>query len=71
MTVNNISLHVKGMSCNHCVKSIEAALGKIQGIESVQVNLKKESVSVSFRESNITIEKIKETIEDAGYDVVS
>ncbi len=64
------TLNVKGMSCNHCVNSIEGALGKVKGVSSAKVDLQANQVTVNFDESAVSIEKVKETIEDQGYDVV-
>ncbi len=68
--MTTISLNVKGMSCNHCVNSIEGALGNINGVGSVQVDLAGNQVTVSYDEASVSVEKLKETIEDQGYDVV-
>jgi len=61
------TLQVEGMSCQHCVNSVESALKGI-GAEG-KVDLKNGSVEISYDESSTTIEKIKATIEDQGYDV--
>ncbi|MGO4549365.1 copper ion binding protein [Paenibacillus sp. 2TAB23] len=66
--MKNITLQVEGMSCQHCVNSIEGALKDI-GAKG-KVDLKNNSVDVSFDENRIKIELIKETIVDQGYDVV-
>lgn len=66
--MKNITLQVEGMSCQHCVNSIEGALKEI-GAKG-KVDLKKNIVEVSFDENQIAIERIKETIEDQGYDMV-
>ncbi|MEC0175040.1 copper ion binding protein [Paenibacillus favisporus] len=66
--MKTITLNVNGMSCQHCVNSIEGALKQI-GAEG-KVNLSNASVEVQFDETKITESKIKETIEDQGYDVV-
>ncbi|MFS0855598.1 MULTISPECIES: copper chaperone CopZ [Paenibacillus] len=66
--MKNITLQVEGMSCQHCVNSIEGALKEI-GAKG-KVDLKKNTVDVSFDENQITIDRIKETVEDQGYDVV-
>jgi len=66
--MNNITLQVEGMSCQHCVNSIEGALKEIGAVG--KVDLKNNSVDVTFDENQISIERIKETIEDQGYDVV-
>ncbi|KMY52533.1 copper resistance protein CopZ [Bacillus sp. FJAT-27231] len=64
------TLKVQGMSCNHCVNSIEGSVGQLAGISSVNVNLSKGEVTVEFDNQQTTLDKIKETIEDQGYDVV-
>ncbi|MCG7343785.1 copper chaperone CopZ [Sporosarcina sp. ACRSL] len=61
-------LKVEGMSCGHCVKSIESSVGELKGVSSVKVDLSSNEVTVEF-ENEATLEQIKETIEDQGYDV--
>lgn len=34
------SIKIKGMSCQHCVMAVTKALGALDGIENVQVDLK-------------------------------
>ncbi|MBJ6363940.1 copper ion binding protein [Paenibacillus sp. GCM10012307] len=66
--MENITLQVEGMSCQHCVNSIEGALKEI-GV-SGKVNLQHHTVDVSFDKNKANLEKIKEIIEEQGYDVV-
>ncbi|WP_433616243.1 copper ion binding protein [Paenibacillus cellulositrophicus] len=66
--MKTITLNVNGMSCQHCVNSIEGALEQIGA--GGKVNLSNASVEVQFDETKLTESKIKETIEDQGYDVV-
>lgn len=61
-------LKVEGMSCGHCVKSIETSVGELNGVSAVKVDLATKEVTVEF-DNETTIEQIKETIEDQGYDV--
>jgi copper chaperone len=60
---------VEGMSCNHCVNSIKKAVGELPGVENVDVELKTKKVTVGYTAGLVTIETIKETIEDQGYEV--
>lgn len=60
-------LKVQGMSCGHCVKAIENGVGELEGIHSVNVSLEKGLVDVSFDNSKVTLENIKEAIEEEGY----
>ncbi|MBJ6362588.1 cation transporter [Paenibacillus sp. GCM10012307] len=65
--MTNLALNVAGMSCGHCVNSIESALKEV-GVEG-KVNLADGIVAVAFDENKVTIATIKETIENQGYDV--
>ncbi|MGG3799610.1 copper chaperone CopZ [Metabacillus fastidiosus] len=67
--MKNITLNVQGMSCGHCVKAIEGSVGQLEGVNEVNVKLDEALVEVSFNESQVSIDKIKDTIEDQGYDV--
>ncbi|WP_404427418.1 copper chaperone CopZ [Ureibacillus chungkukjangi] len=67
--MENVTLIVKGMSCGHCVKSVEGSVGELQGVDQVIVNLEDGQVTVSFDNGLVTLEKIKETIDDQGYEV--
>ncbi|RKN79001.1 copper chaperone CopZ [Paenibacillus ginsengarvi] len=62
------TLQVEGMSCQHCVNSIEGALKQIGA--AGQVSLAQNTVQVTYDESKISLEQIKEAIEEQGYDVV-
>jgi len=65
--MQNVTLNVEGMSCQHCVNSIEGALKTIGA--SGKVNLATNSVTVEFDSNKLTLETIKEAIEEQGYDV--
>jgi copper chaperone len=65
--MQNATLKVEGMSCQHCVKAIEGALEEIGA--SGKVNLTEKTVEVQYDESKLTLEAVKEAIEEQGYDV--
>lgn len=62
------SLLVEGMSCGHCEKAVKEAVGEIEGVERVQVDLTSKKVDVEGE--NLKDDIIKQAIEKAGYDVV-
>lgn len=64
------TLNVKGMSCGHCVKAVESSVGALGGVSTVKVDLQAATVDVEFNAQEVTLDKIKETIDDQGYDVV-
>jgi copper chaperone len=67
--MEKVTLNVQGMSCGHCVKSIEGSVGKLNGVSEVKVHLENGTVVVEFDTNKATLETIKETIDDQGYDV--
>ncbi|MEH7010430.1 copper chaperone CopZ [Neobacillus niacini] len=67
--MEKMTLNVKGMSCGHWVNSIEGSVGELSGVTAVKVNLDLGTVSVEFNPNEVTLDRIKETIDDQGYDV--
>lgn len=65
--MQTITLHVEGMSCNHCVSTIEKTLKELGATGTV--NLAAKTVEVTYNESGLTVDAIKEAIEEQGYDV--
>ncbi len=61
-------LTVEGMSCNHCVQSIEKALRNIH--VKAKIDLANKTVSVEHDANKVGLNTIKETIEDQGYAIV-
>ncbi|EDO16789.1 hypothetical protein Kpol_526p42 [Vanderwaltozyma polyspora DSM 70294] len=61
-------LTVQGMTCSACTSTITNQLEKINGVEDVQVSLVTEECHVKFVPSVVSIQDIKETIEDCGFD---
>lgn len=63
------TLTVQGMSCGHCVSSIEGNVGKLEGVEMVKVHLDEGKVDVKYDEGKVSLKEITDVIEDQGYDV--
>ncbi|WP_045519391.1 copper chaperone CopZ [Neobacillus niacini] len=67
--MEKITLNVQGMSCGHCVKAIEGSVGELKGVSTVKVHLETSKVDVEYEANQVTLDTIKETIDDQGYDV--
>lgn len=61
-------LKVDGMSCQHCVAAVTKALEEV-GAKKVEIDLDTKAVLVDHEES-LSLEQMKEAIEDQGYDVL-
>ena len=62
------TLIVEGMSCGHCEKAVKGAVGSLDGVSTVEVDLNNKQVTVEGE--NLQDDILTEAIEDAGYDVV-
>ncbi len=67
MTTNSISLPVEGMSCASCVAKIEGAIGKVDGVEKVGVNLATEKAKVTFSDGQVDLNQVVDAVADVGY----
>jgi copper chaperone len=68
--MEKVTLKVEGMSCGHCVKAIEGNVGELKGVSTVKVDLESGKVDIEYKSDEVTLETIKETIDDQGYDIV-
>lgn len=59
---------IEGMTCEHCKVRVESRLNALDGV-SARVNLKRKTAVVSM-DKDIGDDVIKNTIENAGYEVV-
>jgi P-type Cu+ transporter len=65
------TLSIEGMTCASCSQTVEKATGKLNGVQEANVNLATEKLSIIYDENEITLEQIKEAVDDAGYKAVS
>lgn len=64
------SVKVEGMTCQHCVQTITEALKKIQGLDSVAVDLDKKEVDVKFDENETSLQEITGKIVEVGFELL-
>jgi copper ion binding protein len=72
LIMSNVSktLNVNGMSCSHCENAVKKAVGALNGVDSVTVDLEGKTVTVEFDPEKVTVDAFKEAIEEQGYEVV-
>ncbi|HAT89050.1 MAG TPA: heavy metal translocating P-type ATPase [Roseburia sp.] len=58
---------VTGMSCSACSSHVEKSVSKLEGINTVSVNLLTNSMQVEYDETKLDTGKIIEAVEHAGY----
>jgi len=68
--MKKIIINVEGMSCAHCANAVTKAVGSLEGVSNVQVNLEEKTATVEYDSDKISLEDIKAVLEEEGYDVV-
>ena len=63
------TLNVEGMSCSHCENAVKKAVSAITGVTELAVDLAAKTVIVTH-DGNVTVDSIRNVIEDQGYSVV-
>jgi copper ion binding protein len=61
---------VSGMTCGHCVNSVSSELGKLPGVNNVQVDLATGTVTVDSQEP-LDQAAVAAAVDEAGYQVVT
>lgn len=61
-------LTVKGMTCGSCVSTVTKQVESLKGVHRAVTALLTEECKVDFDPNAVTLEEIRETIEDCGFD---
>ena len=67
---SNLEKHtitVEGMSCGHCENAIEKAVKALPGVQSATVDLVTKTLIIEFDISKTTLDQIKATVDEEGY----
>ncbi|MDR1421199.1 MAG: heavy metal translocating P-type ATPase [Treponema sp.] len=64
-----VTIPIGGMTCAACAGRIEKAVGRINGVKTVTVNLASEKAFVAYDPRVLRVSAVKEAIEKAGYRV--
>ncbi|NCB36096.1 MAG: heavy metal translocating P-type ATPase, partial [Clostridia bacterium] len=64
---SSITIPIGGMTCAACAQRIEKAIGKLDGVAGVSVNLATEKATVTYHPQTVRASQIKQVIMKAGY----
>lgn len=67
--MEKVLLKVNGMTCGGCVRSVKNVLEAIPGVASADVSLEKAQATVSYDPAQASLDKMKEAVSDAGYEI--
>ena len=61
---------VSGMTCGHCVSSVQAEVSQVPGVTEVQVDLTSGAVTVTSQ-AHLDEAAVRAAVDEAGYTLVS
>lgn len=64
------TIPVVGMACSACSANVEKKLNSLAGISSASVSLPGRSALIDYDPATISLEKMKQAVNDIGYDLV-
>jgi copper chaperone len=67
--MDNVSFDVRGMTCGGCVASVKRVLTALPGVSSVDVTLTPGKANVAFDPAQVSVDQLRDAVENAGYDV--
>ena len=68
---NLIQVKASGLMCSFCTMSVEKALGRVPGVNNVQVNLVHGIILVDADRNRVSEEDVTRKVEELGYTVVA
>jgi len=60
-----LKINIEGMSCSHCKTALETAIGQLDGVRAVEINLENNQARIEAEDDMTEI--IRKTISEAGY----
>lgn len=69
MTATHVVLNVPSVSCDHCKAAIEGAVGALDGVDQVLVDVAEKTVAVDFEPASVGLASIEAAVAAEGYEV--
>ncbi|MCF6213943.1 MAG: mercuric transport protein MerTP [Flavobacteriaceae bacterium] len=70
-SVNNLTLNVKGMTCESCNLHVENTLAQLPGYINAKADYKTGTVKVEFDASKSSEKDVKEAVNSTGYKIIN
>ena len=67
--VQDITLSVPDISCEHCVHAINTSLGSLTGVEFVTTDIPTKTVHLHFHSEQLSLQEIEIALDDIGYTI--
>jgi Cu+-exporting ATPase len=63
------SIHITGMNCTACARTVAKGLSQTPGVEQADVNFASEKASIQYDPAKVNLAKLKDTVSELGYGV--
>lgn len=67
--MTELTFHVPGMTCGHCESAVKSEVGKLTGVDHVDVDLATKLVTVGIGAAGPDRAAIVAAIDEAGFEV--
>jgi copper chaperone len=68
--MSQATFNVPSISCGHCVRTIRTALGEVEGVQQVAVDIDTKQVEVIYDPATVSEAQMKATLAEADYPVI-
>lgn len=68
--MNKVTMQLETLSCPTCIKKIEGALTKTNGVESAKLLFNASKAKAEYDPEKVTSAELKSVIENLGYEVL-
>ncbi len=69
--MKTVVLNVPDISCEHCERTITGALGPMEGVQNLNVDIPTKQVRVEYDEGAVDVERMKDVLQEEEYPVES
>ncbi len=69
MTSTHAILEVPGVSCSHCKAAIEGAVGAVDGVRHVVVDVGEKTVTIDFDADRVSLDALEAVVVEEGYEI--
>ncbi len=69
--MQKVTLGISGMTCGGCVKSVTRVLDALDGVSRADVSLEKRCAVVDYDPAKVGVERLKQAVIEAGYEITS
>lgn len=68
--MNHATYTIKGMHCASCAQNVERTVGKLAGVQSANVNLATEKLTVDYQPETTSLDQMAEAVKGIGFELV-